>query len=253
MKKNILAVIFVIALSSVGAIAQTVFVPRPPVVYIPQLDPVRMQIQNEVNRSMTNGATKPSATKGANTASRTATKNTPPAAVGATAFKPRAQNYLPKVLAQKNGGSADQQREEEQFYESLIDLYEQAADNDNVSANDLAYGFEYFLVNNYNVYHHHNNLEAITMAQEKKIYSQFRNSMQTNPDIKKMNDEQKQTATEFMAIMTGAAYKQYVKGVNEGNEQLMKAGRQMAKENLENFFKVPIEKIKISDSGFQIQ
>jgi len=38
MEKNILAVIFVIAFSSVGATAQGVFVPRPPVVYIPQLD-----------------------------------------------------------------------------------------------------------------------------------------------------------------------------------------------------------------------
>lgn len=278
MKKFLLTAMFVTLLLSVGANAQTVFVPSTSPIYIPQFDPLAMMLQNDINSFRQNGAIKPGE-PGDNTRSRTAAKNNPPAAVDYTAFKPRAENYLPKLLAQKNGGNADQQREEEQFYNSLIESYEQVAKKDGFPATDLAYAFEFFIVNNYAVYYNlipmspemdpyfrnaRNDIERIrlkskkesetvSMPQERKIYYQFRSLLQSNPDIKKMNDEQKQTATEFLAIMTGAAFMQYDKGVQEGDEQLIKAGRQMAKENLEKFFKVPIEKIKISDRGFQIQ
>lgn len=54
MKKILLTVIFVMVFSSVGATAQTIFIPQPPVVvYIPLLDSVRMHIQNQVFRDST--------------------------------------------------------------------------------------------------------------------------------------------------------------------------------------------------------
>jgi hypothetical protein len=90
MKKILLAVFFVIAFSSVRVIAQ-VFIPQPPVVYIPLLDPVRMQIQNQVFRNTVNGAAQKGGAKGAKTRS-------PAAAVDYTVYNPRQENYLPKLL-----------------------------------------------------------------------------------------------------------------------------------------------------------
>ncbi len=48
MKKIFLAaVLFVIVSSSVGVTAQTIFIPQPPVVHIPLLNPAAMHIRNQ--------------------------------------------------------------------------------------------------------------------------------------------------------------------------------------------------------------
>ncbi len=56
MKKILLAVIFVTAFLSVGANAQQIFIPQPPTVYIPQLDPVRMHLEQQLFRDSMNAA-----------------------------------------------------------------------------------------------------------------------------------------------------------------------------------------------------
>lgn len=50
MKKILLTAMFVTLCFGVGANAQTVFVPSPPVIYIPQLDQAGMSIQQEIVR-----------------------------------------------------------------------------------------------------------------------------------------------------------------------------------------------------------
>ncbi len=144
MKKILLAVIFVVAFSTVGATAQTVFIPQPPVVYIPLLDPVRMHIQNEVFRNMV--------TAEALREGKQSAKTRPSAtAVDYTLFNPRQENFLPNLLAQAGKGNAAEQRAAEQFFNSQVEMYERTASYHRYPANDVAFALVYFIANNYEI------------------------------------------------------------------------------------------------------
>lgn len=137
MKKILLAVTFVTLFLSDGAVAQTVFVPSPPVIYNQMLDPVGMYLKQEIIRQ---GLPHGEAGRNSKNAPARTGNNKQLPAVGYTAFKPRAQSYLPKLLAQKNGGNADQQREEEQFYESLMSVsYLKAVEDEDEQAIEQAH------------------------------------------------------------------------------------------------------------------
>jgi len=271
MKKILLAVIFVIAFSSVGADAQTVFIPQPPVINIPLLDPSRMIIQNEVNRNTVNGAAQKGTAKGA--------KTTAKAAVDYTVFTPRQENYMPKVLAQTGKGNAAEQRQAEQFYNSQIESYEQTASYHKYPANDVAFAFLYFISNNYEIYHDlitvpvekdpwakrakdgfewlalldKKKLQKVSPEQDRTMYFQFKEMLSAKPEFRKMTDEDKQKMTETLAIMLGIVYDGYMKAIDAEDEQLIKQAHQTAKEGLEKLLGVPMDKIKINYAGLQLQ
>jgi hypothetical protein len=67
-----------------------------------------------------------------------------------------------------------------------------------------------------------------------------------------MTDAQKQEASEMMAILFGVNYSGYLKGLNDGNDQLTEQARQMAKEGLEKLLGVSINQIKITNNGLQL-
>lgn len=102
MKKNILTIIVVVVFSSIGAIAQGVFVPRPPVVYIPQLDPVRMMLEQQLFRDRMNaGAPGGGAVKGKNGRAAANSRSAPVKKVkSVTAFNPAGG----RILSSRLGG-----------------------------------------------------------------------------------------------------------------------------------------------------
>lgn len=196
-------------------------------------------------------------------------------AVDHTIFRQAATNSLPKLLAAKSGA---QQRQAEQFFDSLIDLYRQTASKDGFPANDLAYAFEYFVVNNYQIYHDLVNVEyekdprarrgrdgfdrieiinqkkllQVTISQERAIYNQFKTMLAANPEVQKMTDAQKQEAAELFAIMFGVGYTGYMSGIDKEDETLTEQARQMAKDGLEKLLGVSVEQIKITDNGLEL-
>lgn len=271
MKKILLAVIFVTAFSSINATAQ-VFIPQPPVVYIPLLDPVRMQIQNEVFRNTVNGAAQKGGAKGAKTRPSAA-------AVDYTMYKPRQENYLPKVLSQAGKGNAAEQRETEQFFNTLIANYEQGSPHHELPKNDVAYAILHFILVNYEVYYDLYNVpiekdpwakrakdgfERIALMDKKRsrittteedraMYYQFKEMLSAKPEFRKMTDADKQKMTETLVIMSGVVDAGYLKAIEEEDEQLIKQAHEMAKEGLEKLLGVPIDKIKINLSGLRLQ
>jgi hypothetical protein len=192
-----------------------------------------------------------------------------------TAFKAAPNASLPKMLSAKSAGN---QRETEQILDSFINLYKQTARKDGFPANDLAYAFQYFVVNNYQIYHdlvdvpidkdprakrardgferieflNNKKLLQVSLAQERTIYEQFREVLAANPEIQKMTDAQKQEASELMAIMLGVNFTGYMKGVNDGDEGLTGQARQLAKDGLEKLLGVPIGQIKITSYGLEL-
>ena len=272
MKKILLAVIFVTAFSSVGVTAQTVFIPRPPVVYIPLLDPVRMHIQNQVNRNTINNSVQKGGAKNAKTTAKAA-------AVDYTVFTPRQENYLPKLLSQAGKGNAAEKSETEQFFNTLIANYKQGAPHHELPKNDLAYGILHFILVNYEVYYDLYNVpiekdpwakrakdgfERLALLNQKKsrlttteedraMYYQFKETLSAKPEFRKMTDEEKQKMTETLVITAGIVDAGYRKAIDAEDEQLIKQAHEMAKGNLEKLLGVPIDRIKINLSGLQLQ
>ena len=191
-----------------------------------------------------------------------------------TAFRAAPNNALPKMLA----GKSNNARETEQVLDGFIDLYRLTARKDGFPANDLAYAFEYFVVNNYMIYHdlydfppdkdprarrardgferiqilNDKKLMQISLAGERTVYQQFREVLAANAEIQKMTDAQKQEATELLAIMFGINFAAYQKGVNDGDDKLTDQSRRLAKEGLEKLLGVSIGQIKITDSGLEL-
>ena len=277
MKKILLTAIFVTLFLSVGAIAQTVFVPRPPVVYIPQLDPVRMYLQNNLFQQMMRTAGNQNNAKGAKNGARV---KAAPAAIDYTVFNQREERYLPKLLAQSIKGDAGEQREAEQFFNSQIELYEKTALYYKYPWSDVAYALEYFISNNYEIYYdlltlprdkdpylkpaknnvllemdllNRKNTAKISSIQDRSMYFQIKDMLSAKPEFRKITDEQKQMMTEALAIKMGLTHARYMKAVEDENIQAIGQAHKEARENLESLLGVPLERIKILDDGLRFQ
>lgn len=257
--------------------AQQVFIPTPPVVYIPQLDPVRMHIMNQVNQATLNAA------MGSDVAPRSAAKKSAPVKKAAspddvTFFNPRQENYLPKPMAQAIRASAERQNEAERFYNALVAMYEKTAEIHDYPANDVAFAYLYFISSSYEIYHDLTNLPAdkdprlkgaknaaeraallkqkaalrVTAAQDKAIYLQMKARLSGKPSFRKMIDADKQKLTETLAIRFGLLYDAYMRAVQNEDANAIKEAHEMAKEGLEDALGIPIEQVKITDKGVTI-
>jgi len=271
MKKILLSVISVIAFSSVGANAQTIFIPQPTVINIPLLDPSRMIIQNEVNRNTVNAA---------EAARRAGAKTNPSAAADDyTMYKPRQEKYMPKVLAQTGKGNATAQRQAEQFFNTIIVNYEQGSPHHELPKNDVAYAFVHFILVNYEIYYDLYNVPVekdpwakrakddferlalldkkrsllTTTEEDRAMYYQLKKMLSAKPEFRKMTDEDKQKMTETMVITAGVVNDGYLKAIDAEDEQLIKQAHEMAKGNLEKLLGVPIDRIKINLAGLQLK
>jgi hypothetical protein len=192
-----------------------------------------------------------------------------------TKFNPTPRPLLPRLLAERSANTPTSQREAEQFFTSLVGLYEQTARKDGFPANDLAYAFEYFIVNSYMTYHDlhdvaydkdprvkrgkdmfdrltiisEKKLLKVTLDQERAVYDQIKTLLAGNPEVQRMTDQKKQELTELLVIMFGVNYTAYIKGVNSEDERLIGQARQTAKGYLERVIGVPVERIRISNEG----
>lgn len=195
----------------------------------------------------------------------------------ATKFSPSATSVLPKLLAEKTGGDAAKQRQSEQFFQSLLGLYDQTAKKDGFPSNDVAYAFEYFVVNSYMIYHDLHEVDynkdprikrgkdsldrlrlmaekkaqKVTITQERAVYQQLKTMLSGNAEVKKMSERQKQELTELLAIMFGVNLTAYMKGVNSEDQNTIEQSHQMAKNYLEKLIGSPIDRIKIGDDGLR--
>lgn len=192
-----------------------------------------------------------------------------------TKFASSGAPLLPAQLAGMAGGDPSRQRQAQQFFESLLGLYEQTARKDGFPSNDLAYAFEYFVVNSYMTYHDLHDVAyekdprvkrgtdpldrlrilnekkamAITITEERAVYTQFRELLGANADVRALTDRRKQEITELLAIMLGMNLAMYMQGVNAEDEATIEKARQSARASLEKLIGAPIDRIKIGTAG----
>jgi len=273
MKKNILAVIFVIAFSSLPALAQnTVFVPRPPVINIyPQFDPVRMHLEQQLLRDNMNAASNGNGKKRRASSSNSRAATTAPVkiATGVTAFNAAGGRILPDQLSKAQGKNASEISQAKQTFDKFLNLYQETAQKDGFPANDLAYGFEFFIVSNYIFYNDflqqdptdealtsRNSKQAswaLIQSAEKIVYQQIKDVLSKNPEIIKLTNRQKQEFTEMLAITTAATYYMYqMAGKNKDAEAFAEA-QNTAKQALEKLFGVSADRIKITANGLEFK
>lgn len=205
-----------------------------------------------------------------------APRNSAPRTVlGPTQFKQAPGYLLPTILSDLDPGDARSKAEVKKATSDLLDLYHQTAKKDGFLSNDLAYAFEYFVVNNYMYYndlfdvyadpkiaeiqdpllrlqkYNDKKFDIVTLTREQTVYNQFVEVLSANPAIAKMTDKQKQETAELLALVTGMVYLNYMPGLQKGDQQAMEKGRQRAKANLEKLTRGSVDRIKITDNGLQ--
>lgn len=189
----------------------------------------------------------------------------------ATAAAPR----MPAQLAAREGGDAAVKREAEARYLRHLDTYRATARKDGFPADDLAYAYQYFVVNHYQIHHDlvdvpleqdprlrqardgFARIEAaaqkrqlqVSPLQERAVYQQFRAQLAASPEVRRMNDVQKQEAAELLAISLGVVFEGYTAGLARGDDALAQRSREAARGALEKLLGRPIARIRIDERG----
>jgi len=196
-----------------------------------------------------------------------------PAPRDVTRFTPQAASLAPARLAAREGGDP---RARER-YESFVALYAQVARKDGFPANDLAYAYEYFVVNGYHIWHDlldvptdrdpylrgardgferielaaRKRQQQVAMSEERAIYEQFRHQLGASAEVQRMSDAEKQEAAEMLAISYGVAYEGYMRAIDTGDEALREDARRSTRLGLEKMLGRPIERIRIGYGGLE--
>lgn len=194
-----------------------------------------------------------------------------------TRFAAGATRLAPARFASRSATTPEARRAAQAEYDAHVDLYEKTAGNDGFPADDLAYAYQYFVVNSYQVHHNLVSLpldrdpylrgaidgfdrialagrkraEQVTPQQERAIYEQFRAQLGASAEVQRMTDAEKQDAAEMLAITFGVTYAAYLRGVEAGDAALVDEARRAAQTGLEKMLGRPMEKIRVSARGLE--
>lgn len=190
-----------------------------------------------------------------------------------TRFATQAASLAPARLAARDGGAPGARER----YESFVALYSQVARKDGFPANDLAYAYEYFVVNAWHIWHDlldvptdrdpylrgardgferielaaRKRQQQVAMSEERAIYEQLRERLGASPEVQRMSDAEKQEAAEMLAISYGIAYEAYMRAIDTGDEALREEARRSARTGLEKLLGRPVERIRIGYGGLE--
>lgn len=192
-----------------------------------------------------------------------------PAAAGArrpsTLFKGSQRFVLADLMVKGSNAPAREKAEAVRIIEQMVIMYADTAAKDGFPANDLAYAFQYYVVQNYHAYHnvfenpvvipYTNTIDVsktphyVSGFGEKALFNQFKAALSQNPAVARLSDLQKQQYTELLAVMTNINFSAYGEGLKRKDRRVIERARQTAKQNLERLFGAPADAIIINDSG----
>lgn len=196
-----------------------------------------------------------------------------------TRFVATPGNLVPAALAAREGGSPAARRAAQERYDGYVDMYVRTAAKDRFPADDLAYAYEYYVVNNWNIlkdlvdvpleqdprlrgardgferieFAARKRQEQVSPLQERAIYEQFRAQLGSAAAVRKMTDAQKQEAAETLAISLGVNWSSYLAGLERGDDALAQQARDAARVGLEKLFGRPIDRISIDERGVVVR
>jgi hypothetical protein len=186
-----------------------------------------------------------------------------------TLFKGSTRFVIADLLVKQSGATAQQKAEAVKIIEQMVILYADTATKDGFPANDLAYAFEYYVVQNYHAYHnvfenpvvipYTNTIDVsktpnyISSFGEKALFNQFKAVLSQNPSVTKLSDLQKQQYTELLAVVTNINFTAYGEGLKRKDRKIIEQTRAAAKQNLERLFGVSADKIIVNDAGLSFK
>ncbi len=194
-----------------------------------------------------------------------------------TRFTPAPQRIVPAKFAARDASTPATRATLQASYDAHVDLYEQTARKDGFPSNDLAYAYEYFVVNSYQVYHDlvalpldrdpylknaidgfdritlaaRKRQEQVSLAQERAIYEQLRERLGASTEVLRMSDREKQEATEMLAVTFGVTFDSYMRAVTTDDQAMLREARDAARLGLEKLLGRPIAQIRISTAGLE--
>ena len=186
-----------------------------------------------------------------------------------TLFRGSKQFVIADLLVKQSNASAQQKADAVKIIEQMVIIYADTATKDGFPANDLAYAFQYYVVQNYHAYHnvfenpvvipYTNTIDVsktpnyISSFGEKALFNQFKAVLTQNPSVTKLSDLQKQQYTELLAVITNINFTAYSEGLKRKDRKIIEQARAAAKQNLERLFGVSADKIVIGDAGLSFK
>lgn len=186
-----------------------------------------------------------------------------------TLFRGSTRFVIADLMVKQSTASAREKAEAVKIIEQMVIIYADTATKDGFPANDLAYAFEYYVVQNYHVYHnvfenpivipYTNTIDVsktpnyISSFGEKALFNQFKAVLTQNPSVTKLSDLQKQQYTELLAVVTNINFTAYSEGLKRKDRKIIEQARAAAKQNLERLFGVSADKIVINDAGLSFR
>lgn len=184
-----------------------------------------------------------------------------------TYFKPAKGTILPKQLAETET-SLEARSKAIHYYEGLIELYQEVAQKDDFPPNNVAYAFNYYVVNNYHIMHDllstkmrvssvqaigggPRNSKTVTLDQERTLFSQFEVMLSEDPSIIQMTDMEKQSITESLAIMTNECFKLYQYALENDDKTVLRRAQDTAYSNLVQLLGERAARMRITDRGME--
>jgi hypothetical protein len=186
-----------------------------------------------------------------------------------TKFKASTRFVVADMLVKDSQATAQEKADAVKIIERMVIIYADTATKDGFPANDLAYAFEYFVVQNYHAYHnvfenpvvipYTNTIDVsktpnyVSSFGEKALFNQFKAVLSQNPAVTKLSDLRKQQYTEMLAVVTNLNFTAYGEGLKRKDRKIINQARAAAKQNLEQLFGVSADKIVINDAGLSFK
>lgn len=164
---------------------------------------------------------------------------------GATTFEPTADSVLPATLVQKVAKTSEDRAKLEQTYSNYLNGYKISARRRGWAPNDVAPAMAEYVQINYAI----GSGKPVTPTQAEAVHRQTRRALASNPKFQQMKDAQRQRLYEEMAMYSAMMAANYSKAREAGDTAKAQRMQQVARKNLENFFGVPLAKIRVTDEG----
>jgi len=159
-----------------------------------------------------------------------------PQSLATTIFTPVAPPLLPQPLAAQLGRTPAQRQQLAQLFTSCLQLYQQLepqvrpAQARGEPIHDVARAAAYYITGNYYVY---SQGQEPTGQQYEDVYTTIRAALRENKQFQALDNRQRQTVHEQLAIMTSLSLIQYQTAKQQKNQEQQEQARLFAAQNLE--------------------
>jgi len=197
------------------------------------------------NRMLADAARKPSSPAPPGTPGKRS-PSMPPARL---TFRPVAKNLMAKELAETLVTNADARQQLARAFEEYLRNFDEQARRDREPSNDISRAAAYFVMVNY----YAATGREPTDAQADGAQATFRTGLTGNAEFGRMNDRDRQRLYESLVILGSLPLAGVVQADQDKDKEQEKMFREFARELIRTLLGVPVEKIRLTPTGFTIE